>query len=295
MKNRWIGALLTLPIAVLGSEAAYRIAQPSTRPLASENCLVLALGAPSRPDGTASTLQRFRVEAAVDTLRQRRCRGLLLTGGAVRNDRIEAVTMANLARTLGVRADQMVIEPSARTTWENVGCLHGWLRRAERVFVVSDTLHAQRAVRYACRQDSRLCGTVVNAGVVPSIGQLWWSLPAAAWQGAAFLRDRIVFERNPAVNAPLCSSVKKPEQARCGPGRRTDQPASAHRCHLGLPQRSRPSQPGPEDSSWYRRSPCWCRRGCFPVRLPTHPAGVQLSGRRKVCMTCQQGWAPEAA
>jgi uncharacterized SAM-binding protein YcdF (DUF218 family) len=209
MKNRWIGALLTLPIAVLGSEAAYRIAQPSTRPLPSGNCLVLALGAPSRPDGTASALQSFRVEAAVATLRQRRCRGLLLTGGAVRNDRIEAVTMANLAKTLGVHADQMVIEPSARNTWENMGCLHGWLRRAERVFVVSDTLHAQRAVRYACRQDSRLCGTVVSAGVVPPIGQLWWSLPAAAWEGAAFIRDRIAFEQNPAENASLCGSVKK--------------------------------------------------------------------------------------
>ena len=138
---------------------------------------------------------------------------VLLTGGAVRNDRIEAVTMANLAKTLGVRADQMVIEPSARNTWENVGCLLGLLRRAERVFVVSDTLHAQRAVRYACRQDSRLCGTVVNAGVVPPIGQLWWSLPAAALQGGAFLRDRIAFERNPSENAPLCGSVKKPEQA----------------------------------------------------------------------------------
>jgi len=29
----------------------------------------------------------------------------------------------------------------------------------------------------------------------------------------AFLRDRIAFERNPAGNAPLCGSVKKPEQA----------------------------------------------------------------------------------
>ena len=214
MKTRWIGALLILPIAVMGSEAAYRIAQPSAQSYPSGNCLVLALGAPSRADGTASALQRFRVEAAVDTLRQRRCRGLLLTGGAVRNERIEAVTMANLAQTLGVRADQMVIEPTARNTWQNLGCLHGWLLRTERVFVVSDTLHAQRAVRYACRQDSRLCGRVVNAGVVPMIDQLWWSLPAAAWQGTAIIRDRIAFERNPAENGPLCSSVKKSEQAR---------------------------------------------------------------------------------
>lgn len=148
------------------------------------------------------------------TLRQRRCRLLLLSGGAVRNDRIEAVAMASLAKTLGVPADQMLIEPSARNTWENVGCLHVWLRRADRVFVVSDTLHAQRAVRYACRQDGRLCGTVVNAGVVPPVDQLWWSLPAAILQGAAFLRDRITFERNPEENARLCRSDKKPGQVR---------------------------------------------------------------------------------
>jgi pimeloyl-ACP methyl ester carboxylesterase len=144
------------------------------------------------------------VEAAVDILRQRRCRGLLLSGGAVRNERIEAVTMAAYAQTLGVPADQLVIEPTARNTWQNVGCLHSRLLKVERVFVVSDSLHAQRAVRYACRQDARLCGRVVNAGVVPPIDQLWWSLPAAAWQGAAFLRDRLQFERNASANGPLC-------------------------------------------------------------------------------------------
>jgi uncharacterized SAM-binding protein YcdF (DUF218 family) len=204
MKTRWIGVLLTLPIAVLGSEAAYRIAQPAAQAYPSGNCLVLALGAPSHADGSASALQRFRVEAAVDTLRQRRCRGLLLSGGAVRNERIEAVTMANLAQTLGMPADQLVIEPTARNTWQNVGCLHSRLLKAERVFVVSDSLHAQRAVRYACRQDGRLCGRVLNAGVVPPIDQLWWSLPAAALHGAVFLRDRLQFERNAGANGPLC-------------------------------------------------------------------------------------------
>ena len=204
MKTRWIGVLLTLPIAVLGSEAAYRIAQPAAQAYPSGNCLVLALGAPSHADGSASALQRFRVEAAVDTLRQRRCRGLLLSGGAVRNERIEAVTMANLAQTLGMPADQLVIEPTARNTWQNVGCLHSRLLKAERVFVVSDSLHAQRAVRYACRQDGRLCGRVLNAGVVPPIDQLWWSLPAAVWQGVVFLRDRLQFERNAGANGLLC-------------------------------------------------------------------------------------------
>ena len=123
---------------------------------------------------------------------------------------LEAVTMANLAQTLGVRAEQLVIEPTARKTWQNVGCLHSRLLKVERVFVVSDSLHAQRAVRYACRQDARLCGRVVNAGVVPPIDQLWWSLPAAAWQGAAFLRDRLQFERNARANGPPCGHRPAP-------------------------------------------------------------------------------------
>lgn len=58
---------------------------------------------------------------------------------------LEAVTMANLAQTLGVRAEQLVIEPTARKTWQNLGCLHSRLLKVERVFVVSDSLHAQRA------------------------------------------------------------------------------------------------------------------------------------------------------
>jgi vancomycin permeability regulator SanA len=158
MKTRWIGALLTLTIAVLGSEAAYRIAQPSAQSYPSGNCLVLALGAPSHADGSASALQRFRVEAAVDTLRQRRCRGLLLSGGAVRNERIEAVTMANLAQTLGMPADQLVIEPTARNTWQNVGCLHSRLLKAERVFVVSAFLRDRLQFERNAGANGPLCG-----------------------------------------------------------------------------------------------------------------------------------------
>jgi hypothetical protein len=61
MKTRWIGAVLTLPIAVLASEAAYRIAEPSAQSYPSGTCLVLALGAPSRADavGCCSQAERF--------------------------------------------------------------------------------------------------------------------------------------------------------------------------------------------------------------------------------------------
>ena len=58
MKNRWIAALLTLSIVVVASEAAYRIAEPSAQSYPFGNCLVLALGAPSRADGTAVSRHR---------------------------------------------------------------------------------------------------------------------------------------------------------------------------------------------------------------------------------------------
>ncbi len=122
---------------------------------------------------------------------------------------LEAVTMANLAQTLGVRAEQLVIEPTARKTWQNLGGLHSRLLKVEGGSWCPIAC-MPNALRYACRQDARLCGRVVNAGVVPPIDQLWWSLPAAAWQGAAFLRDRLQFERNARANGPPCGHRPAP-------------------------------------------------------------------------------------
>jgi len=126
-----------------------------------------------------------------------------------------------------------VIEPTARNTWQNVGCLHSRLLKVERVFVVSDSLHAQRAVRYACRQDGRLCGRMVNAGVVPPIDQLWWSLPAAAWQGAVFLRDRLLFESDAGEMAPLRQGppMSSSHQPRLWRANRPLPPCGGGQCH----------------------------------------------------------------
>jgi uncharacterized SAM-binding protein YcdF (DUF218 family) len=162
---------------------------------------VLVLGYPSEADGATNSVQRFRVEAGVATYREHRCSKLVLSGGPTRNEYVEAESMAALAESLGVPAGELVLERSARTTWENVGCTARLAGTAEHVLVVSDSLHARRAARYACRQDPELCKRFLPAGVRPPVG---WSLAAAPYELWTFVRDSMLYETGAATDAPAC-------------------------------------------------------------------------------------------
>lgn len=117
-----------------------------------KDCVVMVLGYPAEEDGSLHPAQRFRVETGVSLYRQQRCRQIIFSGGAIRNSHVEGRVMAAYARTLGVQESAVAVEPDSRTTWENLGCSAARLEKAERVFLVSDSLHARRAKRYACRQ-----------------------------------------------------------------------------------------------------------------------------------------------
>lgn len=188
------------------TEAAYRRAAADSGARGSGRCVVLVLGYPSRSDGTPHPVQSFRVATGVAVYRQHRCGKLVLSGGAVGNEHIEAETMATIARGLGVPEDGMVLERRARNTWENIGCSTPHLRDADRVFVVSDSLHAQRARRYACRQDASRCSSFVAAGDNPPIEFLGWKVLAAANELATRVRDLLIYEQGWSANAPICGA-----------------------------------------------------------------------------------------
>jgi vancomycin permeability regulator SanA len=134
---------------------------PSAVALGAGSCAVLVAGYPTREDGSAHPLQRARVAAGVAALRAGGCTRLVLSGGAVHGRYVEAQTMAGLARERGVAAEQIVVEERARSTWQNVGCAAPLLAGFERVYLVSEGLHARRARRYLCRQQPGWCDRVV--------------------------------------------------------------------------------------------------------------------------------------
>jgi uncharacterized SAM-binding protein YcdF (DUF218 family) len=201
-----VAVLVLLPAVVVAlSETAYRLAyRPVSRGAHVGGCAVLVLGYPTESDGNPHPLQRFRVQAGVTAYRENCCNRIVFSGGAVRNQYAEARTMAEIAHGLGVPEHDMAVEDHARTTWENIGCSARYLENAKTVLLVSDSIHAQRAKRYACRQNPSLCSNMVAAGALPPLALLPWSVFASVYELLVRLRDYVVYEWPGAKSAPPC-------------------------------------------------------------------------------------------
>jgi uncharacterized SAM-binding protein YcdF (DUF218 family) len=204
---RMLFALTTLTFLLLLvlAEAAYWLGYRAAQDTGGfGSCVVLIPGYPSSSDGYPHPVQRLRVEAGYSAYQANRCSRIVLSGGAVKNTHVEAESMAEIARALGVPERNLIIEARARTTWENIGCSQPYLRGYDRILVVSDSLHVHRAKRYACRQDKALCSRIYAIGTYPPLALLWWKLPAAAHELLAWIRDLVIYERTGNNNAATC-------------------------------------------------------------------------------------------
>jgi uncharacterized SAM-binding protein YcdF (DUF218 family) len=207
----WAGTTLALLVLlVVMSQVAYTLASAMPALGAARSCAVLVLGYPGEANGSPGAVQRFRVEAGVSVYRKQHCERIILSGGAVSNAKVEADSMAGLAASLGIPREAIIGERRSRTTWENVGCSTPYLLSADRVFIVSDSLHARRARRYACRQSSNLCARTVAAGAVPPLWLFPWNLLTAANELRVAIRDGLAYGRDLSKSAPACPTSLEP-------------------------------------------------------------------------------------
>jgi len=126
-------------------------------PGAKDNCCVIALGYPGKPDGTPGAVQKFRMEIALDAFKAYRCRALILSGGNPHSTRAEAESMAALAASRGVPAARMFLEKRSRSTAENIQYSLPFVQAGEHVLLASDVGHAMRAKQILCKQDPDQC------------------------------------------------------------------------------------------------------------------------------------------
>lgn len=177
-------ALLALPEAVFWLSARGLEGYPR-----QGSCAVLVLGYPQRADGSPHPVQRWRVAAGAGIFKEEGCRLMVLTGGVPKTRRPEAEVMAELAAEAGVPPKLMAQEKASTNTWENAKLSAPLLRRYERIFVVSDPLHARRGRRYFCRQDTALCPRVhawAPYRPLEMYGRKWYAL---LYETAALVRD----------------------------------------------------------------------------------------------------------
>jgi uncharacterized SAM-binding protein YcdF (DUF218 family) len=193
-RQKWLRiaiVFLLLPIAC--SELADWIAcNMATNPPPGKSCEVLVLGYPANNDGTPSDVQEVRVTDGVSAFREYKCDRLVFSGAAVKNQIVEANTMAQVAYRLGVQSDRVLVETRARTTWENIKFSLPKLEQTERILIVSDSLHAHRGRRYLCKQRPDLCARTFIALRYRPFDR-WWRIVVTGHELFAWGRDLLMY------------------------------------------------------------------------------------------------------
>jgi uncharacterized SAM-binding protein YcdF (DUF218 family) len=186
---------ILLPILTIAcSELADWIAcNVATHPPNGKSCVVLVLGYPSHSDGTPDRVQQVRVATGIRAYRHYNCDRLVFSGAAVKNQIVEAQTMAQLARGSGIQSDRISLETQARTTWENIKFSIPSLAKSDRILMASDSLHAQRGRRYLCKQRPDLCARTFVAVEYRPFERSGWKIVSACYELFAWGRDSIVF------------------------------------------------------------------------------------------------------
>lgn len=153
-------AVTVIALIVTVEGRHWRAAHAPPRAVPGARTGVLVLGCPPRPDGSLHPWQKWRVDMA-----SRAWPGavrVIFSGGPMRGLVAEADVMADYAGTLGLSESLIVREKKARTTWENVVFGARWLGDVDQIMVISDALHAARAIRYLREQEPALAQKVVR-------------------------------------------------------------------------------------------------------------------------------------
>jgi DUF218 domain-containing protein len=168
---------------------------------------VLVLGYWNR--GTrANIINRWRVRAAL-----RSCQPwagpsrLVLCGGAVGGSVAEADLMACYARESCGYAGELITEVGSRSTWENVQHAVPLIEHADRIKIVSNSLHAERARCYLWQYRPDLAERLVPAADY-RFGELILLKPVMAAIGRRQLRSAVRAAAAAAGTAAVASSAQ---------------------------------------------------------------------------------------
>ena len=122
---------------------------------------IVVLGARIQPDGLPAAAARRRVERAAELFKLDAAPFVVPTGGKRWHGHVEALSMRNSLRRLGIPDEAIVLEPFALSTAENAyfSTRIARLRRWERLVVVTCPWHMRRA-----EADFAACGLDIVAG-----------------------------------------------------------------------------------------------------------------------------------
>ena len=120
---------------------------------------VVVLGYRNR-GARANAVNRWRVRAGLRSIEGSAV--LVLSGGPVAGGRSEAELMAAYARDECGYRGPLVVDDESRSTWQNVTNVIPLIEGADRIKIVSHSLHAEKARAYLWRQRPDLAARLVR-------------------------------------------------------------------------------------------------------------------------------------
>ncbi|MFI7679353.1 YdcF family protein [Actinophytocola sp. NPDC049390] len=145
---------------------------------------VVVLGYRNR-GARANVVNRWRVRAGLRSIDGSAL--LVLSGGAVAGGRSEAELMAAYARDVRGYRGPLAVDDESRSTWQNVTNVIPFIEGADRIKIVSHSLHAEKARLYLWRQRPDLAARLVR-GRDYRLGEWLLVKPALAVMGLRNLR-----------------------------------------------------------------------------------------------------------
>ncbi len=133
----------------------------------------------------ANVVNRWRVRAGLRSIEGSAL--LVLSGGPVAGGRSEADLMAAYARDVCGYRGPLALDGESRSTWQNVANVIPLVEGADRIKIVSHSLHAEKARAYLWRQRPDLAARLVR-GRDYRLGEWLLVKPALAVMGLRNLR-----------------------------------------------------------------------------------------------------------
>ena len=168
--------------------------------------VIVVLGCPTNRDGTPSACQKRRISLALELRALGFAAPVLVSGGAAKTEHVEAEAMAGLLRESGVPEDQIVQEPRALHTDENIALASAAMRARGWVtaLVVSDDAGH---FLFAALCDANCC---VREGRMTLFGK---RLPGDILP--VTLGHYVLYPSAPRVSPEECAAIGSPTKGMC--------------------------------------------------------------------------------
>lgn len=160
--------------------------QPTAEPRPGTREAIVVLGYENRGEH-ANLINRFRVRAGIRSGSPGTEVKLVFSGGSVGGRLPEAEIMAHYARETLHHDGEILTESASRSTWENIRNVVPLIADADRIKIVSNSLHAEKGRAYLRRLRPDLAERLVRSEDY-RFGELILLKPAMAVLGLGSLR-----------------------------------------------------------------------------------------------------------